>query len=158
VAGFLGDDWNSDLNDMNNKYTYFAPSEAAWKELEAQMPSEHFQLTSGKYPYHGRQILDRHLIVGKLVKTNQLEDNYELQTRRANLIVRKDQLGGHTSVEWEGVKASITRPDVQVVNGVIHVIDKVLMLKRDMTVNSANTSSVSVIAIVLMAIISLKLF
>ena len=40
-------------------------------------------------------------------------------------------------VEWNGIAAKVIRPDVECVNGVVHVIDKVLMMKRDITVNGS---------------------
>lgn len=49
-------------------------------------------------------------------------------------------LAGEVFVEWEGLRAKITRPDVRAVNGVIHVIDTVLMKKRDMTTNDSTAT------------------
>lgn len=40
---------------------------------------------------------------------------------------------GELLLEWEGLQARIIRPDVQAVNGVIHVIDRVMMKRRDLT-------------------------
>lgn len=37
--------------------------------------------------------------------------------------------------EWENVQARIVRPDVLCTDGVIHVIDHVLVLRRDITVS-----------------------
>ena len=34
----------------------------------------------------------------------------------------------------------MVRPDVECVNGVVHVIDKVLMMNRDVTVNASPSS------------------
>lgn len=45
---------------------------------------------------------------------------------------------------WEGVEARVSRPDVHAINGVIHVIDNVLMKKRDMTTSAATSSLASV--------------
>jgi hypothetical protein len=50
---------------------------------------------------------------------------------------------GEVFVEWEGLRAKITRPDVRAVNGVIHVIDTVLMKKRDMTTSDSTATSAS---------------
>ncbi|CAG2113376.1 unnamed protein product [Medioppia subpectinata] len=47
-------------------------------------------------------------------------------------------------IEWEGKRARIVRPDVQAINGVIHVIDTVLMKKRDLSVNSSSHPVVSI--------------
>lgn len=40
---------------------------------------------------------------------------------------------GSLTLEWEGLQARIVRPDVQAVNGVMHVIDRVMMKRRDLT-------------------------
>lgn len=40
---------------------------------------------------------------------------------------------GPLTVEWEGLSANIVRPDVQATNGIIHVIDRVMMKRRDLT-------------------------
>ena len=37
--------------------------------------------------------------------------------------------------EWENIKARIIRPDVQCTDGVIHVIDKVLVQRREISVS-----------------------
>ena len=52
---------------------------------------------------------------------------------------------GEVFLTWENHRAKVTRPDVHAINGVIHVIDNVLMKKRDMTTGGA-TSVVSSLA------------
>lgn len=52
-------------------------------------------------------------------------------------------VAGEVFVEWEGLRGKITRPDVRAVNGVIHVIDTVLMKKRDMTTSDSTATSSS---------------
>lgn len=47
---------------------------------------------------------------------------------------------GEIYLSWESIRAKITRPDVHAINGVIHVIDTVLMKKRDMTTSTAQTA------------------
>lgn len=54
-------------------------------------------------------------------------------------------------LEWEQHKARIVRPDVNAVNGVIHLIDNVLMLKRDLA--SAAPASISPSICVLSALL-----
>ncbi|PRD32264.1 UNVERIFIED_CONTAM: hypothetical protein NCL1_21021 [Trichonephila clavipes] len=46
---------------------------------------------------------------------------------------------GELLLEWEGLQARIIRPDVQAVNGVIHVIDRVMMKRRDLTKSGSPT-------------------
>lgn len=40
-------------------------------------------------------------------------------------------------IEWEGTRAKIISSDIHGLNGVIHIIDKVLAKKRDLKVNAA---------------------
>ncbi|XP_050740112.1 fasciclin-1-like isoform X1 [Eriocheir sinensis] len=39
--------------------------------------------------------------------------------------------------EWNGVRAHVSRPDMECVNGVVHVIDRVMMMNRDVTVSGS---------------------
>lgn len=54
-----------------------------------------------------------------------------IETARGKMDVRN--VNGKIHLIWEGREAVILRPDVQATNGVIHVISKVMMLRRDMT-------------------------
>lgn len=49
-------------------------------------------------------------------------------------------------VEWNGIKARVIRPDVECVNGVVHVIDKVLMMNSDVTVSGSAVPAVTGLA------------
>ena len=40
-------------------------------------------------------------------------------------------------VEWEDMEARLIRPNLECTNGYIHVIDKVLMKRRDVTLSGA---------------------
>ena len=102
------------------------------------MPSEYKQLTEGMLPVHGEQILDRHLRVHETeaIDFNELGTRTSIKTKRGELAVEKGP-NGEVFLLWEGLKAKVTRPDVKAINGVIHVIDTVLMKKRDMTTSAA---------------------
>ena len=58
-------------------------------------------------------------------------------------------VAGEVLLEWEGLTAKITRPDVRAVNGVIHVIDAVLMKKRDMTTSASTALHATPVALLL---------
>ena len=62
-------------------------------------------------------------------------------------------------VYWDGIEAKVIRPDVECVNGVVHVIDTVLMKRRDVTVNSANNqqSPATICALVFSSFLTLIL-
>lgn len=50
--------WNKKLADTTHRFTYFAPSKAAWDELKKLYPSEYKQLTEGILPVHGEQVIN----------------------------------------------------------------------------------------------------
>ena len=56
VGSFRNDYWHKRMDDKNQRFTYFAPSRAAWKKLRVEMPSEHKQLTEGLLPVHGEMV------------------------------------------------------------------------------------------------------
>lgn len=58
-------------------------------------------------------------------------------------------------LQWEDLSARIVRPDVNAINGIIHVIDNVLMVKRDMMVISGSPVTFSPSTCVLTFIVTL---
>ncbi|MPC13597.1 Fasciclin-1 [Portunus trituberculatus] len=48
--------------------------------------------------------------------------------------------------DWNGVRAKVIRPDLKCVNGVVHVIDKVMMMNRDVTVSGSAVPAASGLA------------
>jgi len=58
VGSYRNDWWNRDMSakNSNKRFTYFAPSKAAWNKLKIEMPSEYKQLTQGLLPVHGEQV------------------------------------------------------------------------------------------------------
>jgi hypothetical protein len=45
--------------------------------------------------------------------------------------------GNYTIVEWEDVKARLIRPNLECTNGYIHIIDQVVMKRRDVSLISS---------------------
>lgn len=54
-------------------------------------------------------------------------------------------------IEWENIKARVVRPDVQCTDGVIHVIDTVLVQRREISVSGGSLQSSPLGAIVVVA-------
>ncbi|XP_035226003.1 fasciclin-1-like, partial [Stegodyphus dumicola] len=127
------DAWNQKLNDKGKSYTFFVPNEKAWELLKSEMPSEHKQLHLGQFSYHVHKILDRHLVVGMELTKEDLERQDKIQMVHGMFKVSPGYGSGPLRVEWEGRPANIVRPDVQATNGIIHVIDRVMMKRRDLT-------------------------
>ncbi|KAF8777992.1 Fasciclin-1 like protein [Argiope bruennichi] len=124
------DDWASLLNAYEKRFTFFVPGNEAWEQLRNEMPTE----------------LDRHLVVNRELRSTDLERLKDIQMVHGNFKVihsgypngKRNISGGlpplgELLLEWEGLQARIIRPDVQAVNGVIHVIDRVMMKRRDLT-------------------------
>ncbi|XP_022258774.1 fasciclin-1-like [Limulus polyphemus] len=150
------DDWNLKLNNRNKRFTFFAPSQRAWDDLKNEMPTEYKQMSMDLYSYHVQKILDRHLIVGKEISAQELEAKDNIQMVRGVINVKRGLGTAVLSVEWEGIQAVIIRPDVQATNGVIHVIDRILMKRRDMMrTGGASSNSPSILASLLIVVLAL---
>jgi uncharacterized surface protein with fasciclin (FAS1) repeats len=153
-------DWNEQLKREDQRFTYFVPSNTAWEEFKRENPSEYKQLNEKLHPQQTRQILDRHLVVNQQLSSSQLETNTDsVHTVRGVLRVAKGSFGlGNIYIEWEGKRARIVRPDVQAINGVIHVIDQVLMKKRDLSTTSSSTLPILNTTLIIIFIIIAKLY
>lgn len=81
-----------------------------------------------------------------------------IKTVTGELAVESGPTPGEILLVWEGIRAKITRPDVKTINGVIHVIDNVLMKKRDMmTSTAASIPVLSVMSLILVSLVSVVL-
>ncbi|XP_076342284.1 fasciclin-1-like [Tachypleus tridentatus] len=124
--------WNLKLNNREKLFTFFVPGQKAWDDFRSEMPNEYNQMTMDVYKYHVQKILDRHLVVGDEISSQELERKDNLQMVNGVVDVKRGLGNADVYLEWEGIQAVIVRPDVQATNGVIHVIDRVLMKQRDM--------------------------
>ncbi|GIY73297.1 fasciclin-1 [Caerostris darwini] len=152
--------WNQKLNDKEKRYTFFVPNRKAWEDLKRDMPSEHKQLHLGMFSYHVRKILDRHLVVGNELTKEDLERQDKIQMVHGMFKISPGFQSGPLTVEWEGIQANIVRPDVQATNGIIHVIDRVMMKRRDLTKSGSASwrpSILSLIPLMLVVFIQAKL-
>lgn len=131
------DEWNSLLASKDQKFTFFAPSNGAWQDLAKDMPTTYKQLKLGLYPQYISKIMERHLVAKKELSTKDLEKMDQIQTVNSLFKIER----GHTSdklyVVWEGFRAEIILPDVKATNGVIHIINHVMMKSRDFVKSSA---------------------
>ncbi|XP_068225212.1 fasciclin-1-like isoform X2 [Palaemon carinicauda] len=183
----LQEGWNERLNSRDEKFTLFVPSNGAWEQIHRTLPSAYKKLFMGEFPYHVRYILERHMIVGHDFSLEDLAaltsnttqrggvNSERLQMTRGKIYFQarvKSKVGETTSstesdtetsssteyyIEWNGISARVIRPDVECVNGVVHVVDRVLMLNRDVTVSGggSTTSSVTGMAALLSTLITL---
>ncbi|KFM77399.1 Fasciclin-1, partial [Stegodyphus mimosarum] len=138
------DGWGQILSGNDKRFTFFAPSDDAWMQLKRNMPTVYKQLTMKAFPYHTKKILDRHLVVNRELRSSDLERINEIQMVHGRFkVIHLEHPGGELLLEWEGRQARIVRPDVQTVNGVIHVIDRVMMMRRDLTKSGAPIGALS---------------
>ncbi|KAK7793957.1 hypothetical protein R5R35_005820 [Gryllus longicercus] len=141
------DHFNEQLGDKSKRFTYFVPRDLAWKKLEIRFPSTHKKLFMKDYNYHVRQILERHLVVSDQAFTManlklRSQNNTEvLPTIRDHLRIKVKELEKRYVIEWEGEKVTVFRPDVECTNGIIHVIDSVLLKERDVSVTGSNAAA-----------------
>ncbi|XP_011341884.1 fasciclin-1 isoform X3 [Ooceraea biroi] len=147
--------FNDQLNDTTKRFTYFAPRDFAWNSAKVAYPSTTKKLFMPEYSYHTKQILERHLVISDhaytMAKIREISnDTIVLPTVRDSLKIRVKEHGENgkydenairpdidTSgyqLEWNGKWIRIMRPDVECTNGVIHVIDTVLLKDSDVRV------------------------
>ncbi|MFT3665388.1 fasciclin domain-containing protein [Piscinibacter sp.] len=96
-------------------YTVFAPSDEAFKALPAKTTAE---LASNKELL--RSVLSYHVVPGRLASTEVANANVKT-VQGANLALARS--GGFVTVE----DALVTQADIRAGNGVVHVIDRVLL-------------------------------
>ncbi|EZA61917.1 Fasciclin-1 [Ooceraea biroi] len=131
--------FNDQLNDTTKRFTYFAPRDFAWNSAKVAYPSTTKKLFMPEYSYHTKQILERHLVISDhaytMAKIREISnDTIVLPTVRDSLKIRVKEHGESYQLEWNGKWIRIMRPDVECTNGVIHVIDTVLLKDSDVRV------------------------
>lgn len=147
------DKFNEQLGDKDKKFTYFVPRDLAWKKLEIRFPSTHKKLFMKDFNYHVRQILERHLVVSDqvftmaILKERSHNSSEVLPTLRDHLRVKVKEVEKRYVIEWEGEKINVVRPDVECTNGIIHVIDSVLLKERDVSVTGSNANAAAALVL-----------
>ncbi|XP_076347927.1 fasciclin-1-like [Tachypleus tridentatus] len=61
------DDWNLKLNNREKRFTFFAPSQKAWDDLERNMPTEYKQMSMDIYSYHVQKFTRNCVVVKQSV-------------------------------------------------------------------------------------------
>ena len=69
----------------------------------------------------------------------------------------KDENGNYTAIQWENLEARLIRADLECTNGYIHVIDRVIMKKRDISISKSSANFASTISLVTATILYLIL-
>ncbi|XP_026298434.1 fasciclin-1 isoform X7 [Apis mellifera] len=158
---FLGQrqGFNDQLNDTSTRFTYFAPRDYAWKVAAVSYPSTSKKIFMPEFSYHTKQILERHLVIADEVytmaklKEMKHNDTIVLPAARDSLKLRIREYSEIYQIEWEGKWIRVYRPDVECTNGIIHVIDDVLLKDSDVRVTgtASATSLASHLIMILVA-------
>lgn len=140
--------FNHMFNNTDEKFTYVVPSNLAWDDINKQFTSAYKILFMGAFAYQTQTILERHLKIGEALTTDQLiamseTDGSVTMLRGApgfKFVQKQDGDGPFTVIEWEDLEARVIRPNLECSNGIIHVVDKVIMKKRDVTLSKSSGS------------------
>ncbi|QLG47293.1 fasciclin domain-containing protein [Costertonia aggregata] len=133
VAALIKAD-ESDANDLVNTlsgdgpFTVFAPTNDAFTallgDLEAYSSLEDFKTEEDKAIL--ATILKYHVVAGVGAKADDLENGQELTTVQGEKL--KINLDGGVFIDdATDVNATVVRPDIEASNGIVHVIDKVML-------------------------------
>ena len=110
-------------------FTVFAPSNAALKKAEKEIPNTDANL---------KKLLLRHVVEGKKITHDQFSNfpflpifKKPFDTMNAGDEVMIWEVGGKRMVGFKNVEASDDHADMEVSNGVIHIISDVLVTKGE---------------------------
>lgn len=141
------------FRDEDKNFTFLVPSNKAWSDIHDRSAAAYNVLFVGQFPYHSQSILEKHLRVDVSLSTEEMvnmtakEGGVKMLRGTAPLRFRTVQgtRGPYTVVQWENIVAKITRPNLRCTNGYIHVIDAVLMQRRDITIAEGASSAATVL-------------
>lgn len=130
--------FNNRLDDMTQNYTFFAPRDVAWEYLKIAQPSLYNDLM---IPVNAYSVLERHLVVSGNFTMAELKrianSSYVLPAANGALTIRvkEDENKGY-SIKWNDDEwVAVYKADVRCTNGIIHLIDRVLITPNDITVH-----------------------
>ncbi|WP_169392091.1 MULTISPECIES: fasciclin domain-containing protein [Psychrobacter] len=113
------------LMSENGRFTVFAPTNAAFDELLTKLNMTKEQLFADKEML--KAVLSYHVIPEQEVKAADIPYGTDIKTVNGQtFMIDKDNM----ITDASGNKASIAKTDILASNGVVHVIDKVLLPKQ----------------------------
>jgi uncharacterized surface protein with fasciclin (FAS1) repeats len=121
-------------------------------------------LFNGDFGYQTEQILQRHLKIGEALSVEDLvqrtNDDGGVRMLRGfyDLKFKKVDNGEGVIVEWENLEIRIIRPNLECTNGYIHVIDQVIMKRRDVVLAAGSSNTVPQVVFILTSFIITKLW
>lgn len=139
--------FNKMFNNSDEKFTYLVPSDQAWRDVHRSFASIHKILFMGSFAYQTQTLLERHLRIGDALTIEQLVEKTTMDGG-VNMLrglpgfkfvtVADEEHGNYTVVEWEDLVAKVIRSNLECTNGYIHIIDKVIMKRRDLVLSSGH--------------------
>ncbi len=124
---------DDDLNDEESTFTVFAPPNSAFENIDAGELTDNPELLS--------EVLEYHVVPGQAIEAGDIEDGQTVETLEGETL--EFSVDGN-SVQVNG--ASVTSADLQASNGVVHVIDEVLLETVDAVDRAVLTPQLSTLA------------
>jgi uncharacterized surface protein with fasciclin (FAS1) repeats len=114
------------LDSTSSQYTVFAPKDSAFAALpksvtDALVKPENKSVLAG--------ILKYHVIPSKILSTDLAATQTVTTLNGDTLVVAKSGAGAVTITDKTGGVSTVTTADVEATNGVVHIVDKVLLDK-----------------------------
>ncbi|KAG1668355.1 Protein N-lysine methyltransferase FAM173B [Nymphon striatum] len=129
-----------EFNKVHHNFTYFIPNNKTWKDYEIKHPKEYEHLMAGNLDKVSEEILGRLVVEGSYTLSDMLA-TFRLKT------IGGDELKVHKYpyvingvcylsekrvwLEWRNIRMEITEYDILTTNGVIHIINKILITRDD---------------------------
>lgn len=142
------------------QFTYLVPSDQAWEKARREFTTAIKQINMPRFSYQTVNILERHLKNNAKLSLDELmEKGTVTMSRGAPLSFFNRTIDGEKKfmVAYENREAVIVRPNIECTNGYIHVIDTVIMKRRDVTLGGGNGILPSLIALCSTFILTLLL-
>jgi uncharacterized surface protein with fasciclin (FAS1) repeats len=115
LNGLIANAGLSDTLDTAGPFTIFAPSDEAFKAVPAKIMDD-----LAKHPEKLKAVLTYHVVAGKSM-AGEIKNSKVTSLNGAHLELSK--AGDYVTVE----SAAVTTPDIVASNGVVHIIDTVLI-------------------------------
>jgi len=144
--------FNDDFKNIEEEFTYLVPTDKAWEEIQQEMATAHKVLFMGEFFYQSEKILKRHLRVGSALSLANMTSAGEVVVNKGPpLKVSHTIEHGETvtTVSFDGITARVVRGDLECTNGYIHLLDRVIMKRRDVTLAGADVVLPSLLAVLL---------
>ena len=113
--------FNEHFRNGSNNFTYFVPTNQAWERVSAADRVE--SLSAPQL----RNVLESHLVSGARLGLHQLRARERLTVQGGPSLVVRTQEDRLYLLTTDGRKAKIIQADIECRDGVIHLIDTVIM-------------------------------